>query len=251
MSRKLRIPPEFVRLIDPNTLTFGSDTSPLRTWFVRPENVEYVSRYVMYILSISDNERVRNLARLNARRILATVETAMFDEKMPPREWRETENIVILLDKQNRAFIDNIIETVTTSGDSVDPDWYMYNSETGQVDPHADNSYDVSSYSDGTWHPEHLFTNKQRNRDTGYWGNVSTEFDASPEASGLGHRYYSTVYTVDPNRRTQYLPSQYTVQRRPYERDIDESLKEGGISDRRTQVPRGYNMRSLYERSTD
>jgi hypothetical protein len=43
---------------------------------------------------------------------------------------------------------------------------------------------------------------------------------------------------------------QTTVHTRHYERDNDEGLKEGGISDRRTQRTRGYDMSTLTNRSS-
>ncbi|MEM3062011.1 MAG: hypothetical protein QW303_00505 [Nitrososphaerota archaeon] len=113
----------------------------------------------------------------------------------------------------------------------------------------AEWDYDESSWIDG-WHPEHLFTNSSRNRKAGYWfpwsGLPGTYFDSNPEAQGLGHRYNRKVY--HENEFNQF--PRWQDLRRQVERDINESLREGGISDRRVLRPSGYNMSSLRNKST-
>jgi hypothetical protein len=99
---------------------------------------------------------------------------------------------------------------------------------------------EITPFEGGHWHPEYLTTSSYRNSKTAHHQNLLVEFDASPDAVGLGHRYNREVYASKWQNRSQFPHWQYSVNRRAIERDID-GLREGGISDRRVESSRGYN----------
>ena len=58
----------------------------------------------------------------------------------------------------NKTFIKNTIKNIKNS-----PSFYYKKPIKHEY------KYDKSSYADGFWHPEHLFTNSNRNRNNAYW----------------------------------------------------------------------------------
>lgn len=121
----------------------------------------------------------------------------------------------------------------------------------------AENDYDASSYSDGVWHPEHLFTNNSRNRNNPYWLPLEVNIYSDPDASSKqpGHKYNNILYNEGSINNFHNISSfgqfpawQTTVNKRFYDRENVDGLKDGGLNDRRVQSPHGYNMKSLFKK---
>lgn len=207
----MQIPPEVKRDIDPSSGWLRLDSPfhgrPLVGLFRMPQNIAYLGR------------------------ILGTPESETWDLvisfALPHWEDFNTENPVRRLHIVNTTFLKQAAKAIADA---------PVIKETAQWE------YGDASWADGTWHPEQLFTNSERNRKSGYWSEWSltpgTYFDASPEATGPGHRFNREVYGCHQFPRWQDL-------RRQIDRDIDEDLREGGNSDRRTVRPSGYNMATL------
>lgn len=140
-----------------------------------------------------------------------------------------------LLKKHNREFIVSTVKSILESPDSLFEDFYSYNSDTGEHN-FKEYGYSNASYEDGTWHPEHLFTESLHNKQHSYWQNLNVTSSADPSATGLGHRYMKSYYA----RMGQFPHWQYSADYRHYDKP-DEGLREGGSSDRRYQRNRGYD----------
>jgi hypothetical protein len=181
----------------------------------------------------------------------------------PQREDFSVANPILQLHDLNKQFVLQTSDTFIYSPQTLIAHINEINPETGQRErPQYD--YSAESWQDGTWHPEHLFTQSDRNRANPYWKPLEVDFDANPEnrARGPGHRYNAPFYagspTGTPPRRnaagqavsaSQFPIWQYTPSIRPYSHD-QSSLREGGDGDRRVQGSRGYNTASLRNRST-
>lgn len=136
----------------------------------------------------------------------------------------------------NHEFITAYVRMAQLSPDAFDVNYYGA--------PHATGGYTAASWSDGTWHPEHLFTNTVANSKRAYYDN--TEVFTPPrgqKANGsaqLGSRYASSVYG---NEVGVFPVQQRTPHSRRVEHDITEALADRG--DRRVQNVRGYNTANL------
>lgn len=228
----MHVPPDVKKELDPysgwirlDSPLYGRNLAGL---FFMPANVAYLKSQVF------------NAVRQQSNRFRSPDEMApdMWDYvsafKLPRWEDLDSSNPVEQLDYVNVQFIretaDSILKMIpiprAADVKRDNPEW----------------DYGDASWNDGTWHPEQLFTNNERNRKAGYWEPWSckpgTYFDASPEATGPGHRYNRAVYGYHQFPRWQDL-------RRQPERDISETLREGGQADRRVQRPSGYNMAAV------
>jgi hypothetical protein len=150
----------------------------------------------------------------------------------------------------NRDFLLKTSRNIIQSPEMLIPRFHAINPETGEDESHIEYDYTSESYSDGVWHPEHLFTNSQRNHNNPYWVPLEVNYYANDNSKGPGHRYYSGQYSATKRTRSQFPRWQYSVDDAPLEKDVNETLREGGISDRRTQRNRGYNMMNLVSKST-
>lgn len=185
------------------------------------------------------------------------------DHVLPKPEDLPIANPVMQLSQTNLNFIQEsatnfimVPQSLIANADRISPD-------TGAVES-GESEYDASSWSDGSWHPEHLFTNKARNRHNNYWTPLEINFDSDPEARGPGHRYTSNVYHnnrkgnsvseggVVLNFQNEQFPRwQYSVNDRPIDRDyVEVSQAQNGVQDRRVQGTRGFDMSALVKRST-
>jgi len=159
-----------------------------------------------------------------------------------------------LLRKDNRDFVIGIVKSVLESPDSLFEDFYEFNDETGEHE-FKEYGYSSASYSDGTWHPEHLFTESLHNKQVSYHQDLNVTTSSDPAATGIGHRYRRNAYEF----KGQFPHWQYSVNTRPYAK-TDEGLRAGGLSDRRTnrnwayaytpdllaRTNPKYNLRSYY-----
>ncbi len=195
---------------------------------------------------------------------------AIYAHEMPHDEDLAVTNPVQQLHHVNIKFVAEAAKNIIQSPDNIIPNYYAINPDTGVEESHVEYDFNAESYSDGTWHPEHLFTNSERNRKNGYWTEINVTLDSDPLAKGPGHRYNNDFYHhdkaassatsgikffgTDKNiRRTtvgQFPGWQYTVNKRPYDKHNDEGLRDGGKNDRRTQRPHGYDMTALTTKST-
>lgn len=150
------------------------------------------------------------------------------------------------------------------------------NSDTNKYET-AENDYDASSYSDGTWHPEHLFTNNSRNRNNPYWIPLEVNIYSDPDTDeSPGHKYNSIIYNrgtkeyyesntdyngnpkgrINSSRKNketsfgQFPLWQTSPNKRFYDHDNTGGLRDGGLNDRRVQRPHGYNMAALRGKSS-
>lgn len=169
---------------------------------------------------------------------------------MPYKEDIVVTNPIQQLHNLNKEFLLKTSKNFIQSPQILDPNFYSVNPETNLDESKIEWDYNAESYSDGTWHPEHLFTNSQRNKKNVYWSPIEVNYYSNPGSKGLGHRYYSDKYSATTRTRSQFPRWQYSVDDSPFDRDNKETLREGGSSDRRTQRNRGYDMSNLVSRST-
>lgn len=248
-------------------------------------------------------------------------------------------NPVQRLSTLNKRFLETNATGFILQPDSLDENYSHINPDTGKVE-YTEYDYGAASYSDGTWHPEHLFTENTRNRAHPYWVPREVMFDTNPpkplrkgfnpydenrivkkegydrlQNDGLHHydgiddidfitkngsEHFSQsvdhsatersvnqlsafplldklsedpylddyTYGPGPGPGNKYKFSsygdgglsgggtfprwQYSMNDRPYDRNIDDGLREGGISDRRENSSRrtGYDMSALISKST-
>jgi len=223
-------------------------------------------------------------------------------------------NPVQQLHHLNKKFLETNAEGFISNPSMLDADYYYRNPVTQQVEK-TEYDFGPASYADGTWHPEHLFTESARNRKNPYWTPREVMFDTNPPHAtrtrngfrpydqnrvirkegypdhvsksrdlreefteipefddmpiisadpylddytygpgpGAGNKYAYDSYGDNGFSKGGTFPAwQYTVNYRPYQRNIDDGLREGGISDRRVNSPRrnGYDMSALISKST-
>jgi hypothetical protein len=224
---------------------------------------------------------------------------------LPHREDTLPGNPVMALSNLNKDFIINTSKTLIMSPDSLILNYYDKDPTYGNVDaPEYD--YGAASYSDGTWHPEHLFKQSKGNRANPYWKPLTVSFDTNPPPAKRGAAFHARnpnrypipenfdsgpddllngsypyhgkdiISTTYHSETDKYAPGpgpgnkyrydhwgdggfttggtfprwQTSVNNRQYQRDNQESLREGGLSDRRVQRPSGYDMSTLLSKST-
>jgi hypothetical protein len=146
------------------------------------------------------------------------------------------------------------------------------NPETGAFEGGVEYDYNASSYNDGTWHPEHLFTNSYRNRQEPYWKVREVNIYSDPNTSGSipGHKYNDIIYnhgtedyyesdkdyngnpkgekeksTRSHSSYGQFPAWQITPQKRFYDRNDLGGYRDQAKNDRRVQSPRAYGLRNL------
>jgi hypothetical protein len=174
----------------------------------------------------------------------------------PAREDVTIENPVMNLHLMNRDFLIQTGKTIIQSPEVLVADFIDVNPDTGETDFH-EYEYGPSSYNTGTWQPEQLFTNSYRNRNNPYWVLTQVSVDQSPDAKqSPGHRYKSKAYWGSGVRErvSQFPEWQSSVNDRPYSHFDgywNESFREGGTSDRRTNPSWSrFDMSALISKST-
>lgn len=267
----LIVPPEiknainkYSGYIDPQSPYAHKD---LRGLFLSPVNRLYLARNLQALVTnrkfvvdhwpkdqpYSVQEASRYIATFKAVNFTVYINDIMESHPMPAPEDIAVSNPLQQLDHVNRDLLMQSANNLLQSPTSVAPDIYTIDPDTGSKD-RPDYDYSAESFSDGTWHPEHLFTNSQHNRDNPYWKELEVNFDTDPDATGVGHRYANPLYTNQgkPTRGTGTSPRfgqfpgwQVTPHFRFHEKQIGETLREGGNSDRRVLQPGAYDMTAL------
>lgn len=192
----------------------------------------------------------------------------MEDHPLPFIEDLDVQNPVMQLHSVNLDFLVKTSSNLIQSPENLVSRFNAINPDTNKYEE-TNWDYSAESYSDGTWHPEHLFTNCQRNRDNPYWIPLEVNIYSDPDAKGVGHKYNDIIYNrgtkeyyqsdiaYDGSKKGgiskkasnlsygQFPGWQTTVNKRFYDRENTDGLKDGGLNDRRVQRPHGYDMSAL------
>lgn len=182
----------------------------------------------------------------------ALMQEMVESHKLPYSEDLTTTNPVMQLHKCNLDFLLKSSANIIQNPNTLVADFYLYSPDTGAREAPAQWDYNSESFADGTWHPEHLFTQSDRNRDNPYWKPFEVTYDASSNAKGPGHRYNNVLYNRT-GKYTQFPRWQLSSYWRHEEFDsthVGETFAGQGQNDRRTQEPHGYDMSALVSRST-
>lgn len=272
----LVIPPEYKKTVSgiSGFISAGSIYSrkTTRGLFLDPVNRAYLHKELCillthpgYISSVASDLGIKRVPNFDGQ--LDTVHN-IIDElveswKLPYREETAVSNPVLELHHINTDFLKTMVRTIVSSPDTLDSE-YFYRDGTM---PTEDWEYGPASYSDGTWHPEHLFTQSQQNRNAGYWKpmNISVssgdydKWQPQPNhycvSARRGHKYESKAYGnyTDPDcdergfsASTIFPRWQYNY--RHHDREDSSGLAEAGQGDRRVQQGRKYDMSALLAR---
>jgi hypothetical protein len=223
-------------------------------------NEEYV-RWQLDQAEVSDVKMTAHQQPNEARRLVAAfmkrkkflqdnIEDLVEMTELPYKEDIVLINPIQQLHVLNKDFLVKTARDIIHCPDMLAPRYFATNPETGADESQIEYDFTSEAYADGTWHPEHLFTNSNRNRDNPYWIPREVNIYADDDSVGVGHRYYNKQYSKTQRTRSQFPRWQYSMEDRPYERCTEESLREGGISDRFVQRNSGYNMAALVSKST-
>jgi len=117
----------------------------------------------------------------NASRSIADAVPAMVEEHvLPYNEDLKTHNPIMELHYINLDFLTSTSETIIQNPTSFLPNFNNWNDDLGKNDDPKDYEFSAASWNDGTWHPEHLFTQSKANRAVGYWDDTTVEFWNAP-----------------------------------------------------------------------
>lgn len=248
----------FSQYIDSSSKFTGMDENRL---FSHPVNVNFIENTILTLLQ--SEKYVSRVAELNrvpnygfAKRVQALVESRknnslnvinkqdLYDDILDSVSvyqhiaW-ESYNPVVRLEIMNRKFITSYARNIILSPETLFSNYWS----TADNTEFQDYEYNTESWGDGTWHPEHLFTNTIANKKAGYVHEFEVNVNANSDKHELGHKYNSEVY--DFERSGGKFPSwQYTPNYRYYDRGPG-GLREGGKSGRRTNFISGYDMSDL------
>lgn len=168
----------------------------LKGLFWLPENHEYLSMELyQMITNKSYVHDVTNDSYLAGRFVpyreqLSRLVPRMVEEwQLPYREDLAIRNPIQQLHTVNFEFLRTTSKNIIQNPNILIADIYDYNPETGSHD-NPEYSYGAASYSDGTWHPEHLFTQSKKNRANPYWKPLSVTFDTNPPADVRGEGFH-------------------------------------------------------------
>lgn len=161
------------------------------------------------VMHTSDASIYKPYASVLNERILVLMEAW----PQPKREDLLIVNPIHQLSNLNKDFLINTSRTIIASPDCLIPAYYDTVPETGKADaPEWD--YGAASYTDGTWHPEHLFTQSKRNKSNPYWMPVNITFDTNPPP---GETYKGDRPTAFHPRVTHYdTGARAQITRPPY-----------------------------------
>jgi hypothetical protein len=233
----LLVPPEIIKQINPNSgfinlkSEFGGKTT--KGLFLTDVNRNYLlnqlyslltnQEFVQDTIGSIDATLVHDTLRTGAKQsmdlvrqfkpakpILAErIQVLIEAWKLPYREDHAIRNPVQELSLINREFLTTSAAAIIQSPDCILTNYYDYDPNTGKQDvPEWD--YGASSWSDGTWHPEHLFTQSRRNRSNPYWVPVNITFDTNPPI-GDDYATYGSRSTSFHPRAVHYNPSRADI----------------------------------------
>jgi len=334
----LIIPSEIKNSINPTSgyvkynSKFGKKN--LKGLFICPENIDYLVKELFTLITCEQyvSEANKNVDTYTdsvyhyddlhiqfkkcRNQLNAQIRELVEEWKLPYEDEKVLLNPVQQLHQENYSFLTTSAKTIIQNPHTLIHDIYMTDPYTKKHDA-PEWSYGAASYSDGTWHPEHLFTESKQNRANPYWQPLEVTFDTNPpdgpfhthhnmedryspgvepcnmlekmmnnveddcingddlnypyttnshgditnytDGAGPGNRYmydhYGDYTNCSKSRRGfskggTFPRWQYSVNHRPYQRNIDEGLSEGGNADRRIQRPSGYDMSALLSKST-
>ena len=138
---------------------------------------------------VEPSKRALRIARsLNSKKndIYALTPEMAEDFVLPYAEDTQTLNPIMELHHVNMDFIIQTANVLLQNPDMLDARMRDWNPDTGNFEggpgegKFRSYEYNNSSWNDGTWHPEHLFTESASNRKTAYWEPKRTEFNNSP-----------------------------------------------------------------------
>jgi hypothetical protein len=283
----LLVPPEFIKLVNKYSGQIRPDSpyhgKNLKGLFRSPPNQKYLAKCLIGLTTdftfvqknmpmptedyrdyndygirsgkdnnISKEDVLRLINAIKSKKdfIESNIEDLIEMTTIPYKEDIVLTNPIQQLHTLNHYFLTTTSKNIIQNPTMFIPNFYAINPETGEDESNIEYDYNSESYSDGVWHPEHLFTNSKRNKGGAYWEPIELNYYSNPNSTGPGHRYNSKQYAATERTRSQFPRWQYSVEDKPYERAQDESLREGGRSDRRTQRNRGYDMSRLVSKST-
>lgn len=139
---------------------------------------------------------------------------------IPLRSDQVSNNPIIMLNMFNRDFLQKTTEFFINNCLTVAPELENIN-ESGFCEDDKHSQYTTRSYSSGVWKPEELFLNHPIARNGTEWKLQDVKAE-DPYRRWGGYRFWN----VTPHTRN-------------YSRTA-EGLKEGGTSDRRVQINKGY-----------
>jgi len=221
----LLVPNEFKRQINKysGSLDHGTTFSHknIRGLFRSPENTEYLTKQTYILLSSPRyiNSKVANDSgdtlstkfKTRATMILQVVPELVSEYKLPYSEDLVNDTPIQQLHFVNKKFLEDTSHNLILNPSILIENYYDINPDTGEDESNYEYQYTSSSYSDGTWHPEHLFTNSQRNRKNPYWVPLSIEFDNGPDARGPGNRYKHIADMKDERGIYEYDSHEYDI----------------------------------------
>jgi hypothetical protein len=221
---RLVIPKEFKTVINPLSGYINSKSQfygkTARGLFMYPSNIQYLQTetesmltfapYVSAVLEKTDTpagkttvSRLVDGFKQYDYRVFTMIQQAIPKYKFPYAEESLIKNPVMQLHKINRDFILDFSKDLILSPTCVIYDFNDYDPDTGTRDD-VEWDYGASAYSDGTWHPEQLFSNSKNNKKEGYWVPGDVLFDTDPPGQpfhprdnyyGLKSRHERTLYS--------------------------------------------------------
>ena len=252
MLKILVVPSEYKKHLNPIDGYFLSDSQykgcTLKKLFWNTVNKKYlVTQITSLITSVkyltdtvsNDHTNIPMLQQMlitNAKKLNTYISDWVETYPLPYAEDMNSDNPVEILHSINLEFIKERAELIVNKPDILIYDYNRINPDTG-IQEYAEHDYDASSYADGVWRPEDLFANTARNRANPYWVPMNVEFDSSPEATGVGHKYNNKGY----NHQGQFPAWQKN--KRHYDRDSEEF--HTARTEERAQRTRGYDMSAI------
>lgn len=215
----LLIPPEFSRKINPSSgflsPKYAYSKKNAKGLFMSPPNIEFLGLQTFNLVTTpkftvkytkSTSEAVMISARFKPHKhtIAKLTKKIVFQHAADYRDNKfHSENFTVSnpiqqLQQINKNFLLDWAKNIVESPNIIIHDFYNVNPDTGSLE-FAEHDYSASSYSDGTWHPEHLFTESSRNRENPYWIPMEVSFDSRPRPNQRGKGF---------NPRTDYRTSQ-------------------------------------------
>ena len=258
----LLVPKEMIKDINPNSGFINSKSKfgkkNLKGLFYTPENREYLIDQLYSLLTNKDfildtiqsidatleHDTLRTGAKQSIdlvraftgkRPVIADrIQVLIEAWKLPYREDHAIRNPVLELGLVNQEFLTTTAATLIQSPDSIVNDYYDRDPNTGQIDA-PEWEYGAASWADGTWHPEHLFTESKRNRANVYWVPVNITFDTTP-AIGDDWQIYKDRPTAFHPRAQHYKPSRAdVVQPTPRQKNVATGLHSYSVGSRANQ----------------
>ena len=187
-------------------------------------------------------------------------------QPLPHMEDLLVSNTIQQLHSLNREFMMKSARNIIMSPEMIVAGFNSWNLETGENEADIEYDYNYESWGHGVWKPEDLFMNSKRNKRNPQWSPLQVSVYSDPDSKGAGHRYYTStgptkyadnkipqkqnLYAATQRTRSQFPRWQRPSENENYERRVGESLREGGMSDRRVQRNHGYNMVNLISKST-